>query len=64
MPSSAEHRDKYEANRRLLNAGNNGTPLSTLDGCWAVIVAFSPHFISSIGSPPGPIIIQAITASA
>ncbi len=40
MPSSAEHRDKYAANRRLLDTGNTGTPLSTLDGCWAAIVAF------------------------
>jgi hypothetical protein len=40
MPSSAEHHDKYQANRNLLNTGNNGTPLSTLDGCWAAIVAF------------------------
>lgn len=40
MPSSAEHRAKYEANRHLLDTGNNGTPLSTLDGCWAAIVAF------------------------
>jgi hypothetical protein len=40
MPSSAEHRAKYEANRHLLDTGNNGTPLSTLDRCWAAIVAF------------------------
>lgn len=40
MPSSAEHRDKHAANRRLLDTGNNGAPLSTLDGCWAAIVAF------------------------
>ena len=40
MPCSAEHRDKYQANRNLLNTGNNGTPLATLDGCWAAIVAF------------------------
>ncbi len=40
MPSSAEHRLKYEANRQLLDTGNSGTPLSTLDGCWAAIVAF------------------------
>src|SRR5271166_4462643 len=40
MPSSAEHRLKYQANRQLLDTGNNGTPLSTLDGCWAAIVAF------------------------
>jgi hypothetical protein len=40
MPSSAEHRAKHEANRRLLDSGNNGTPFSTLDGCWAAVVAF------------------------
>ncbi len=40
MPSSADHRQKYEANRQLLNTGNNGSPLSTLDGCGAAIVAF------------------------
>jgi hypothetical protein len=40
MPSSAEHRDKHAANRQLLDTGNNGTPLSTLDGCWAATVAF------------------------
>jgi hypothetical protein len=40
MPSSAEHRAKYEANRHHLNTGNNGTPLSTLAGCWAATVAF------------------------
>ncbi len=40
MPSSAEHRTKYEANRQLLNTANNGTPLSTADSCWAAIVAF------------------------
>ena len=40
MPSSAQHRDKYAANRHHLNTGNNGAPLSTLDGCWAATVAF------------------------
>jgi hypothetical protein len=40
MPSSSEHRQKYEANRHLLDTGNNGAPLSTLDGCWAATVAF------------------------
>jgi hypothetical protein len=40
MPSSAEHRAKYEANRKLLDTGNNGAPLSTIDVCWAAIVAF------------------------
>jgi hypothetical protein len=40
MPSSAEHRAKYEANRQFLDTGNNGAPLSTRDGCWAAIVAF------------------------
>ncbi len=40
MPSSAEHRAKYQANRDLLDTGNGGTPLSTLDACWAAIVAF------------------------
>ena len=40
MPSSAEHRAKYEANRQLLDSGNNGGPLSTLNPCWAAIVAF------------------------
>jgi hypothetical protein len=40
MPSSAEHSAKHQANRHLLDTGNNGTPLSTLDGCWAAIVAF------------------------
>jgi hypothetical protein len=40
MPSSAEHRDKHAANRQLLDTGNNGSPLSTLDGCWAAVIAF------------------------
>lgn len=40
MPSSQEHRAKYEANRHHLDTGNNGGPLSTLDGCWAATVAF------------------------
>jgi hypothetical protein len=40
MPDSAEHRAKYAANRHFLDTGNHGTPLSTLDGCWAAIVAF------------------------
>jgi hypothetical protein len=40
MPSSAEHRAKYQANRQFLDTGYNGTSLSTLDGCWAAIVAF------------------------
>jgi hypothetical protein len=40
MPSSQEHRAKYEANRNHLDTGNNGTSLSTLDGCWAATVAF------------------------
>ena len=40
MPSSAEHRAKYQANRHHLDTGNNGQPLSTLDGCWAATVAF------------------------
>ena len=40
MPNSAEHRAKYLANRRLLDTGNGGTPLSTADRYWAAIVAF------------------------
>jgi hypothetical protein len=40
MPSSAEHRAKYEANRQFLDTGNNGSPLSTLNEPWAAIVAF------------------------
>ena len=40
MPSSTEHRAKYEANRHHLDTGHNGQPLSTLDGSWAAIVAF------------------------
>lgn len=40
MPNSAEHRAKYEANRQLLDTGNNGAPLSTLDNFWAATVAF------------------------
>src|SRR5439155_18748935 len=40
MPNSAQHREKYEANRNHLDTGNNGTPLSTSDGCWAATVAF------------------------
>lgn len=40
MPSSSEHRQKYESNRQLLDTGNNGSALSTLDGCWAATVAF------------------------
>ena len=40
MPSSIEHRAKYEANRQLLDSGNNGGTLSTLNPCWAATVAF------------------------
>jgi hypothetical protein len=40
MPNSVEHRAKYTANRNHLNTGNGGSPLSTVDGCWAAIVAF------------------------
>ena len=40
MPNSAEHHAKYVANRQLLDTANNGTPLSTVDGCWAATVAF------------------------
>jgi len=62
MPSSAEHRVKYQANRQLLDTGNNGTPLSTLDGCWAAIVAFyaALHLVDRVAArinlhptPPG-----------
>ncbi|HYT91463.1 MAG TPA: hypothetical protein VEL76_22305 [Gemmataceae bacterium] len=60
MPNSAEHRAKYEANRNLLDTGNNGTPLSTLDGCWAAIVAFyaALHLVdrlaARVNSHPAP----------
>ncbi len=40
MPSSQEHRAKYEDNRNHLDTGNNGRPLSTLSACWAATVAF------------------------
>jgi hypothetical protein len=62
MPSSAEHQAKYTANRQLLNTGNNGAPLSTLDGCWAAIVAFyaALHLVDQLAAlinlhptPPG-----------
>jgi hypothetical protein len=62
MPNSAEHRAKYLANRKLLDTGNNGTPLSTLDGCWAAVVAFyaALHLVDRLAarinyhpSPPG-----------
>jgi hypothetical protein len=57
VPSSAEHRAKHLANRQLLDTGNNGTPLSTLDGCWAAIVAFYAALhcadrLAAILSPP------------
>ena len=60
MPSSAQHREKYEANRHHLNTGNNGAPLSTLDGCWAATVAFyaALHLLDRLaarkfaGTPP------------
>lgn len=38
MPSSQEHRAKHEDNRNHLDTGNNGGPLSTLNGCWAATV--------------------------
>lgn len=52
MPGSAEHRAKHLANRHLLDTGNNGTPLSTLDGCWAAIVAFyaALHCVDRLGA--------------
>ena len=52
MPSSAEHSAKHQANRHLLDIGNNGTPLSTLDGCWAAIVAFyaALHCVDRLGA--------------
>jgi hypothetical protein len=62
MPNSAEHQAKYTANRQFLNTGNNGTPLSTLDGCWAAIVAFysALHLVDRLAArinlhptPPG-----------
>src|SRR6516225_8801690 len=60
MPSSAEHRDKHAANRQLLDTGNNGSPLSTLDGCWAAVVAFyaALHLVDRLAArvnyhPPG-----------
>ena len=62
MPSSAEHQAKYAANRQFLNTGNNGAPLSTLDGCWAAIVAFyaALHLVDRLAArinlhptPPG-----------
>lgn len=40
MPNSAEHREKYLANRLFLDTANNGAPLSTLDASWAATVAF------------------------
>jgi hypothetical protein len=57
MPSSAEHRAKYQANRQLLDTGNNGTPLSTLDECWGAIVAFyaALHLadrLAAVATPP------------
>jgi hypothetical protein len=57
MPNSAEHRAKYQANRQFLNTGNNGAPLSTLDECWASIVAFyaALHLadrLAAAASPP------------
>jgi hypothetical protein len=62
MPSSAEHRAKHAANRQFLDTGNNGTPLSTLDGCWAATVAFyaALHLVDrlaarlNIFNPPTP----------
>lgn len=62
MPSSAEHRAKYLASRQLLDTGNGGTPLSTVDGCWAAIVAFyaALHLVDRLAArinyhpaPPG-----------
>jgi hypothetical protein len=40
MPNSSQHQAKYQANRQYLDTGNNGGPLSTLNGCWASVVAF------------------------
>jgi hypothetical protein len=56
MPSSAEHRAKYQANRQVLDTGNNGTPLSTLNGCWASIVAFyaALHLVDRLGAAATP----------
>jgi hypothetical protein len=56
MPSSAEHRAKYQANRHFLDTGNNGAPLSTLDGCWAAIVAFyaALHLADRLGAAVSP----------
>jgi hypothetical protein len=56
MPSSAEHRAKHQANRQLLDTGNNGTPLSTIDGCWAAIVAFyaALHCADRLGAIASP----------
>jgi hypothetical protein len=56
MPSSAEHRAKHQANRQLLDTGNNGSPLSTLDGCWAAIVAFyaALHCVDRLGAIATP----------
>lgn len=62
MPSSAEHRAKHLANRHLLDTANNGAPLSTLDKCWAAIVAFyaALHLVDRLAAlnnlhptPPG-----------
>ena len=56
MPSSAEHRAKYLANRHLLDTGNNGAPLSTSDECWAAIVAFyaALHLADRLGAIAAP----------
>jgi hypothetical protein len=40
MPSSAEHQAKYAANRNYLDTGNEGGPLTSVNTCWAAIVAF------------------------
>lgn len=40
MPSSPEHRAKYEANRAFLDSGCGGMPLAQVNACWASIVTF------------------------
>jgi hypothetical protein len=52
VPSSIEHRAKHLANRKLLDTGNNGAPLSKMDTCWAAIVAFyaALHCVDRLGA--------------
>jgi len=54
MPTAAEHLEKYEANRKLLDSCN-GSPLSQVDPCWATTVAFyaALHLVERLAARSG-----------